>query len=293
LPRAILGQPPGTVNGRIKVTEQGEVLFTRYANPGIAHRHLEQVVDAVIRGSMLLQPPDEVESWETIADRLSLSASQSYRDLLSDEPAFVHFFEEGTPLRSIMRLRIASRPARRRTGNLRLENLRAIPWVFAWIQGRYGVPGWYGLGTALERAIAAGELGTLQRMYKEWPFFRWVIDAAQISLGKADLGVARLYSGLVVDGGIRDRYWRAIEDEFRRTTETLNQVVGQNRLLDNWPLLQRSIALRNPYVDPMSYIQVHCIEGLRPEPSEEAADLLRSIIDRSVTGIAAGLQNTG
>lgn len=293
LPRAILGQPPGTVNGRIKVTEQGEVLFTRYANPGIAHRHLEQVADAVIRASALLQPPDQVESWEGVAGRLSASASRAYHDLLSDEPAFLRFFDEGTPLRSIMRLRIASRPSRRRTGDFRLEDLRAIPWVFAWIQGRYGVPGWYGLGTALEQALGAGERETLRWMYRDWPFFRWVIDAAQISLGKADLGIARLYSGLVVDGSIRDRYWGAIEDEFQRTVETVDQVVGQDRLLDSWPLLQRSIALRNPYVDPMSYIQVHCIQGLRPEPSPQRAELLRSIIDRSVTGIAAGLQNTG
>jgi phosphoenolpyruvate carboxylase len=293
LPRAILGQPAGTVNGRIKVTEQGEVLFTRYANPGIAHRHLEQVVDAVLRASVLLRPPESAASWEDVTARLSRTASSAYQGLLSDEPSFVRFFEEGTPLRSIMRLRIASRPARRRAGDLRLEDLRAIPWVFAWIQGRYGVPGWYGLGAALEAAIEGGDLNTLRRMYEGWPFFRWVIDAAQISLGKADLGIAGLYSRLVVDAGICDRYWSAIETEFRRTIETVNQVVGQERLLDSWALLQRSIALRNPYVDPMSYIQVRAIRELRAEPDEEMTELLRSIVDRSVTGIAAGLQNTG
>jgi phosphoenolpyruvate carboxylase len=293
LPRAILGQPAGTINGRLKVTEQGEVLFTRYANPEIAHRHLEQVISAVIlASSRLQQDPAEIARFEAMAASLSARALKGYRDLLSG-PDFARFFEEGTPLRSIMRLRIASRPAKRRVGDLRLVDLRAIPWVFAWTQSRYGLPGWYGLGSACQEAIDAGDLPTLRAMYEEWPFFRWLVDAAQISLGKADVTVASEYRELVSRRELRDRYGRLLGQEFRRTCQTVNQILGQVRLLDSWPILQKSIELRNPYVDAMSYIQLRAIRQLRAEHDEERATLLRSIVDRSVTGIAAGLQNTG
>jgi phosphoenolpyruvate carboxylase len=293
LHRAILGQPAGTINGRLKVTEQGEVLFTRYANPGIAHRHLEQVISAVLLSSSRLHcDPPEIHSYERMAAQLSSRAAESYHELLFG-PEFVHFFEEGTPLRSIMRLRIASRPAARRSGALVLADLRAIPWVFAWTQSRYGLPGWYALGSACEQAIAKGHLATLREMYQKWPFFRWLIDAAQVSLGKADPSVASQYRELVPEEEVRDRYGRLLELEFDRTCTIVNQILGQERLLDSWPVLQRSIELRNPYVDPMSYIQVRAIREVRAETDDERAALLRSIIDRSVTGIAAGLQNTG
>jgi phosphoenolpyruvate carboxylase len=192
-----------------------------------------------------------------------------------------------------MRLRIASRPAKRTGGALKLADLRAIPWVFAWTQSRYGVPGWYGLGSALTAAIGAGRGDELRAMYRGWPFFRWLIDAAQISLGKADLGIARAYADLVPQADVRERLGGRLADEFRRTSSGVNAVIGQQRLLDSWPVLQRSIALRNPYVDPMSYIQVRAIREVRHETDERRADLLRAIIDRSVHGIAAGLQNTG
>jgi phosphoenolpyruvate carboxylase len=295
LARAILGQPRGTVCGRLKVTEQGEVLFTRYANPGIAHRHLEQVINAVIRKSVpaLEEEPEEAARWGRTLETLSTRGARVYRDLVSDDPAFLRFFEEGTPLRSIIRLRVASRPAARADGQLRLETLRAIPWVFAWIQARYGVPGWYGLGSALREAIEAGALAELRAMYEEWPFFRWLIDAAQISLGKADITIARTYAGLVPDEDVRQRLYASIEDEFQRTVKTVNAVIGQEQLLDSWPLLQRSIELRNPYVDPMSFIQVRMIHEVRAAHDDKQIALLRSLIDRSVAGIAAGLQNTG
>jgi phosphoenolpyruvate carboxylase len=294
LPRAILAQPKGTLDGSIKVTEQGEVLHMRYANPGIAHRHLEQVISAVLLScSPRRRSPAQFKEWEAVAAGLSQAGAQAYRAVVSDDPRFLRFFQEGTPLRSIERLRIASRPARRRSGDLRLEDLRAIPWVFAWTQSRYGLPGWLGLGSALAAAIDAGRLDTLRAMYREWPFFRWVIDSAQIALGKADLTVASAYRTLVTDDDPRERYGSILEQAYRQTVETVNQVVAQSRLLDSWPVLQRSIELRNPYVDPMSYIQVHAIHEVRRHPDGEIGDLLRSIIDRSVTGIAAGLQNTG
>ena len=295
LHRAILGQPAGTLQRRIKVTEQGEVVFGRYANPGIAHRHLEQVVNAVIRASVpeLSATSPSLERWERLAACLSKRASAAYRNLIRDDPDFLQFFEHGTPLRSIMRLRIASRPASRRSGPLHLADLRAIPWVFAWTQSRWGLPGWYGLGTSLAGEIEDGRLDELRAMYRDWPFFRWLIDAAQISLGKADLAVAREYSTLVPDERVRERYSVALEDEFSRTMEMVRRVTGDDELLAGWGVLQRSIELRNPYVDPMSFLQVRAIREVREQPEGERSDLLRSIIDRSVTGIAAGLQNTG
>lgn len=294
LARAIVGQPAGTVRGRLQVTEQGEVLFTRYASQGIAHRHLEQVVNAVIRASSrLTTDPGDESGWGRTMDRLSGRAVAAYRELVNDDPAFVRFFEEGTPLRSITRLRIASRPSRRQAGSLRLADLRAIPWVFAWTQARYGVPGWYGLGSALTEMIAAGRLAELRAMYRGWPFFRWLLDAAQISLGKADLTIAREYAALVGDAGARERFGRLIEDEYDRTCRSVNVVLDQERLLDSWPVLQRSIELRNPYVDPMSFIQARAIREVRRETEDQVVETLRAIIDRAVTGIAAGLQNTG
>jgi len=294
LHHAILGQPADTVRGRIKVTEQGEVLFGRYANPFIARRHLEQVVNAVIRASADTSSQSlDVSGWETMLEELSEAGLRAYRNLVSDDAEFVHFFEHGTPLRSIMRLRIASRPASRQAGPLRLADLRAIPWVFAWTQSRCGLPGWYGLGAALNESLQKDRLGELRAMYRDWPFFKWLIDAAQISLGKADLSIARRYVDLVPDAGPRERYRRLIETEFMRTVEAVNLVADQKQLLESWPVLQRSIELRNPYVDPMSFLQVRAIRELRAEPDETQAEMLRSLVDRSVTGIAAGLQNTG
>ena len=172
LQRAILGQPAGTVQGRLKVTEQGEVLFSRYANPGIAHRHLEQMVHAVVTSSL---PPKADDSrrrtWEEVAARLSAVAAEQYEGLVNGDPDFLYFFEEGTPLRSVMRLRIASRPAKRRSGGLKLEDLRAIPWVFAWTQSRYGLPGWYGLGTALERSHGRRTAGSAARNVRRLAVF--------------------------------------------------------------------------------------------------------------------------
>jgi phosphoenolpyruvate carboxylase len=295
LQRAIQGQPRGTVRGMLRVTEQGEVLFSRYANPGIAHRHLEQVLHAVILKSIPRPQYDRSvqKRWRELAHALSESAARAYRDLVRDDPLFLTFFEEGTPLRSIIRLRIASRPAQRRTGPFRLDDLRAIPWVFAWTQSRYGAPGWYGLGSGLQALVHEGRLEELQEMYRNWPFFRWLLDASQISLGKADLGIARKYARLVEDPTAREVIGRRLADEFSSTVTMVNLVCGQKNILDGWPLLQRSIALRNPYVDPISAIQVRMIAEVRAERDERRVDLIRSIIDRCVTGIAAGLQNTG
>jgi phosphoenolpyruvate carboxylase len=210
------------------------------------------------------------------------------------------YFRQATPIDQITELRIGSRPARRAAGG-RIEDLRAIPWVFSWTQNRHGLPGWYGLGTAIRGAGPArgdGE-GRLAEMYRHWPFFRSLIDNAQLSMGKADLAVARLYTGLVDDPEVRDGVFGAVEAEWRATEDAILAITGQPVLLGTSPVLRRSIQLRNPYVDPLSFVQVSLLRRLRQEgregraEDEAAPEIARRLVAQTINGIAAGLQNTG
>jgi phosphoenolpyruvate carboxylase len=298
--RAILGQPPGTLEGRLRLTEQGEVAFARYSNPQIAHRHLEQTVNAVVRASLrdvrAARAAVPRPEWAAAMDRLSATAQETYRALVYDDPDFVRYFRQATPIDEVSELRIGSRPARRKGGG-RIQDLRAIPWVFSWTQSRHGLPGWFGLGSALAReARAQGAAGRrrLAAMYRGWPFFRSLIDNAQISLGRSDLAVARLYDGLVAPPKLRSRIFAAVAGEWRRTADGLRSVTGKRTLLAASPVLRRSIRLRNPYVDPMSFAQVSLLRRLRRlrvgSPRREA---VRKVVALSINGVAAGLQNTG
>ncbi len=305
--RAILAQPPGTVGSRIKITEQGEVIADRYGLPNLAHRHLEQLVNAVLRARFApaeAPPP----AWERAFERLAVLARRHYRALVYEDPGFVTYFQAATPIAEIGRLNLGSRPASRKPG-LRVEDLRAIPWVFSWMQSRHTLPGWYGLGFALERFAAerlapeeraggddADPLALLQAMYARWPFFQTMIDSAQMILGKSDLHIAARYAELCPDRALRESIFGRIEAEHARTTRMICQVAGVGEILEDAPVLRRSIALRNPYVDPMSYIQVELLERLRaaPEASEHAAHAaIEDAIMLSISGIAAGLKNTG
>lgn len=299
---AILGQPAGTIQGEMKLTEQGEVIFARYGHPAIAHRYLDQVLNAALRAS--LSPKIVAErgrldgGWERAASELSATALAAYRELVYDTPEFGEYFHKATPIAEISELPMASRPARRRSG-LDVEQLRAIPWVFSWMQSRHTLPGWYGLGTAIETYVGEDDarLEELREMYREWPFFRSTLDNAQMILAKADMHTASVYAGLVEDAQVRDSVWLRICGEYDRTERWVVKVAGLERLLNNTPVLQRSIRLRNPYVDPISYIQVGLLRRLRtlsetPEHADERRLLLDTIF-LSINGIAAGLQNTG
>ena len=298
--RAILGQPPGTLEGRLRLTEQGEVAFARYSNPEIAHRHLEQTVNAVVKASLRgRRAPGAAEpdpEWSAAMERLSATAQQAYRKLVYEDPDFIHYFRQATPIDEVADLRIGSRPAKREAGG-RIEDLRAIPWVFSWTQSRHGLPGWFGLGSALEREAAQqGERGRLRLvgMYRDWPFFRSLLDNAQISLGKSDLAVARLYDALADPPELRSRVFAAVAEEWRRTEETILATTGHAALLAGSPVLRQSIRLRNPYVDPMSFAQVSLLRRLRalPDGSPER-EAVRRLVALSINGVAAGLQNTG
>lgn len=289
--QAILAQPNGPLNLQIRFTEQGEVIADRYGRPAIAARHLEQILHAVLLTGFPAEQPIE-PSWEWAMERLSMSACRHYRDLVYDTPDFMPYFEQATPFAEISQLKIASRPAFRGIART-INDLRAIPWVFSWMQSRHTLPGWFGLGSAVQDFLKdhGGEISQLRQMYEQWPFWRTLIDNTQMILAKADLRIARLYAELVDDKAVGDAIFGRIEAEYQLTESFVCQITGQQRLLDNVPVLQRSIDRRNPYVDPMSYVQIVLLQRLRSggEPQKE---LLTAALE-SINGIASGLKNTG
>jgi phosphoenolpyruvate carboxylase len=313
---AVTGQPPGTVNGRIRITEQGEMLSFKYGLPEIALRNLELVVAGVVQSSVAreaLQPADRPaqapEAWASNMETLSARAYAHYRRLIYETPDFLRFFEQATPILELGWLNIGSRPARRAKGRS-IEELRAIPWVFSWMQSRYVLPSWYGVGAALEEFVAdqPARMQELQRMYRAWPFLRAFLDNMQMTLSKADMHIAQHYASLVDDEALRQRLSHLILEEYERTRRLLLEIVGSKALLDSTPVLQRSIRLRNPYVDPLSHFQVALLRRLRalggPLVSDEAAQASGDEQERArahltyavlltINGIAAGLRNTG
>jgi phosphoenolpyruvate carboxylase len=289
---AILAQPPGTVDGRLRLTEQGETIADRYGHHGIAERHLGQVLNAVLRHSFAIDEDHPEPGWERILDRLAERACRHYQALVHGTPEFLTYFEQATPIAEVSQLKIASRPARRTLAQT-IDQLRAIPWVFSWMQSRHTLPGWYGLGSAVGDHLAEypADLAALQAMYQRWHFWRTLIDNAQMILAKADLTIARLYADLVEDQAMAARIHGRITDEYQRTVEVILQVTGQQALLERAPVLQHSIQRRNPYVDPLSFIQLVLLKRLRAGagPREE---LLSGVLE-SINGIASGLKNTG
>jgi phosphoenolpyruvate carboxylase len=294
--RAILAQPLGALGGRFKVTEQGEIIFARYANRDIVRRHLEQMVGAVIRASL---DPEAVAGqapadpkWSELMDLIAERGRQAYRSLIYDTPELLQFFRESTPIDVLGQLAIGSRPTSRSSRGS-IDDLRAIPWVFSWTQNRSNLPGWYGLGSALaEVGTLPGGKGLLAEMYARWPFFRSLIDNAQISLGTASLEVTRLYATLVGDAEVSKMILERIEQEFELARSWVLVASNQQRVLERAPVLRRSIALRNPYVDPIHCVQVELLRQWRADGSREDDPRLRTLL-QTVNGIAAGLQTTG
>jgi phosphoenolpyruvate carboxylase len=292
--RAILAQPPESVRGNIKLTEQGEVISSRYSNSDLARRHLEQLVGAVLLTSGRRPQFPKEDAWAALMDELSELAFRKYRSLVT-RPQFLTYFHETTPIDQVGALNIGSRPARRKATQ-DISDLRAIPWVFAWTQSRVNLPSWYGVGTALATWVKSGDHlerhAALREMYEIWPFFRTVLDNVQMGLAKADFAIASLYSDLT-DDTTRQAIFADLQDEFDRTVRVVLDIAETPQLLDKEPVIQRSIRVRNPYVDPMNYIQVALLQRLRVETDPEAAHRLRGAVLLSVNGIAAGLQNVG
>ncbi|MCC6312801.1 MAG: phosphoenolpyruvate carboxylase [Thermomicrobiales bacterium] len=289
---AILALPPGTVGGRMKLTEQGEVISARYSTPQIAHRELELVIGAALVSSVdaLSRPaPQQMERYRAAMDVMAETSAAAYRDLVYGEPDFVAFFESATPVKEIARLQLGSRPARRASGS-RIEDLRAIPWVFAWTQARMLLPGWYGVGAGLARATERFGAETLREMVERWSFFAALLGNAEMALAKADMSIAERYAALVEPPALRERVWSRIVAEHARSVAGVRAATGQAFLLEREPVLRRSIDRRNPYVDPLSFVQVELLRRLRENPDDP--ELLRAIL-LTVNGIAGGLKNTG
>ncbi len=295
--RAVMAQAEGSVDGRLKLTEQGEVVADRYVNPQIALRHLEQLTYATIESTVPHTGTLPVGA-EQVMTELAETARRTYRALVWETPEFESYFRSATPIGELSALTLGSRPASRGSaGDVpRIETLRAIPWVFAWSQSRTNLPAWFGTGTALAafgaRAGATG-LRTLRTLYDEWLFFRVVLDTAEMVLAKADMSVAARYASLATGPAARD-LWQRIRAEYETAVAEILAVSGRARLLDNMPVLQRSIALRNPYVDSLSELQVLLLGRLRALPADDPqrTELLR-LVHLTVSGVAAGLQNTG
>jgi phosphoenolpyruvate carboxylase len=310
--QAILAQPPGTVRGQIRLTEQGEVIGSKYANPVIGRRNLETLVAATLEATLLQPTKTAPKAFLSAAEALSRFSMAAYRALVYETPGFTEYFFDSTPIREIAELNIGSRPASRKASH-RIEDLRAIPWSFSWGQCRLALPGWFGFGTAVHEflqpaneptgapepgsadrvaaAKAARErLALLQKMYRQWPFFRVLLSNMNMVLAKSDLALASRYAELVADARLRKRIFAVIEAEWHRTVEMLQLVTGEKQRLATDPLLQRSIRHRFPYIDPLHHLQVELVRRYREGKLDERG---RRGIHLSINGIAAGLRNTG
>ena len=290
--RAIRAQPPGSINGRFRLTEQGETIAARYSNPDLAHRHLEQIVHAVLVASSPAKTKTEIPSaWRAGMDQMSEAAHKMYRELIYENPRFIEFWQTATPLDEIKRMHIGSRPAARGKSS-EVTKIRAIPWVFSWMQSRFNLPGWFSLGSAL---LSVKDDSLLRDMYKGWPFFKTMLDNAEMSLIKADMGIASLNVDLVPDKKLAGEMFGSIRAEYDRTREVVLSISGHANLLDEEPITQNAVQLRNPYVDPLNYIQVEMLRRIRAlsDPDSKEAESIREVIAITINGIAAGLRNTG
>jgi phosphoenolpyruvate carboxylase len=295
--KAILAQPAGLGDGGIRVTEQGEVLSTRYHDPDLAHRILEQMAYGVLLGAHAAQSGRTVPpAWHEAMERMSAAGFAAYKQLVHDDPEFLIFWRQATPIDEIGNLKLGSRPTYRRATQS-VGDLRAIPWVFSWMQSRFNFPGWFGLGSALTSELDRGPAGRrlLRQMHRDWPFFQTLIDNAQLTMRKADLGIAALYAGLVDDAGIRRRIFGLLKAEFARTETAILALTGQKQILGREPVLLKSVQLRNPYIDPLNYLQVDMLRRLRGADKLPAAEAegIRSVIELTINGISGGLKNTG
>ena len=290
--RAILSAPPGSLHGRIKITEQGEVIGFRYSNPEIAHRHLNQVLHAVFIASSNLENHDLPDEWLSLMDTLAENGRTAYRDLVYESEGFIDYWQQTTPISELSRLQISSRPAKRSAGGF--SAMRAIPWVFSWMQARALIPSWFGVGTALASATRdKNKLAMLQTMYADWNFFRALLQNLQLDLVKADMGIAQAYS-MLADDNLRELYYNRVQAEHALATAEVERITGQKELLDSAPVMKLSIERRNPYVDPLNFIQVKMLRDLREleTNSRDYDEKLRAVLG-TVNGIAAGMKTTG
>ncbi|MCA0239919.1 MAG: phosphoenolpyruvate carboxylase [Proteobacteria bacterium] len=295
--QAILAQPPGTVKGQIRLTEQGEVIGSKYANPEIGRRNLETLVAATLEATLLSPTKGAPKAFLDAAAALSDASFAAYRRLVYETPGFTEYFFAATPIREIADLNIGSRPASRKATRA-IEDLRAIPWSFSWGQCRVALPGWCGFGSAVQAFLSSGDRETqlelLRRMYRQWPFFRTLLSNLDMVLAKSDLRIAARYVELVEDAKLARRIFNAIRAEWQRADEALALITGDTERLQSNPALARSIAHRFPYLDPLNHLQAELLRRYRQRRDDDpAVERLKRGIHLSINGIAAGLRNTG
>ncbi len=298
--QAIMAQPQGTVDGQIRLTEQGEIISTKFSDPKVGRQHLETLIAATIDATLF--PQDTLtsaqrHSYEMLMDTLSATAMAEYRDLVYDTPGFAEYFFSATPINEIAELNIGSRPSSRKATQ-RIEDLRAIPWGFSWGQCRLLLPGWYGFGSAISKYLDAAQndkdktarIKTLHQMLSEWPLFKTLLSNMDMVLSKTDMTIASRYAQLVEDKALRNKVFKRIEDEYRRTSEALNMLLKSPSRLASNPGLAESIKRRLPYLDPLNHLQVELIRRYRSGDTDER---VKRNIHLTINGIAAGLRNTG
>ncbi len=310
--RSIFAQPIDAFTGELRLTEQGEVLNWKYSDVVLAERNLELMIaaslDALCRPDAKLQAADEpphltgeiLPEWEAALDQMSATSFAFYQKHIVEDPETFIYFEQATPVAELEHARIGSRPAKRRDASASrqrtMADLRAIPWVFGWMQSRHLVPAYFGVGHAIDAFIRAApeNLTLLRTMAQDFPLFLDIVRNVELALAKADFGIARLYAALVEDVPLRDRVFSVLEQEFRLTHTMILEVTGQSELLETNPVLLQSIRLRNPYVDPMSLLQVDLLRRKRSLPPDSPSNtILDQAITATINGIAAGLRNTG
>ena len=305
---AILAQPTSTINGRIKITEQGEVLASKYSLPELALYNLETISTAVIQASLLGSGFDDIEPWNEIMEEISAASRKTYRRLIYEQPDFLDFFMSITPIEEISKLQISSRPARRSSGKKDISSLRAIPWVFSWTQSRFLLPAWYGVGTALQDFLEQEpeeNLKLLRSFYSKWPFFKMVISKVEMTLSKVDLQMASHYVEELAAEKDKERFqgvFNQIAKEYYLSREVVLKINQQEKLLDSDPELQRSVQLRNGTIVPLGFLQVSLLKRLREYANQNKAGLIHFRYSKeellrgallTINGIAAGMRNTG
>lgn len=298
---AIKAQPPGTVASRIKITEQGEVISSKYGLPEIAQRSLELTVAAVIEASLKTKelPEKRIKEWEQIMESLSGNAFNAYRKFVYDTEGFFDYFMQATPIEELQYLHIGSRPVSRKAGSKSINDLRAIPWVFGWTQSRHMLPGWLAVGTALENFVNADDsnINKLHEMYKDWEFFKSTISNIEMTLAKSDFDIALRYAEIMSDKETGMRIYNMLKDEYERTCNIILKITNKSELMEDNRVLLRSIEVRNPYVDPMSYLQAALLDRKRKNEAtgktSAQQDKLQHAILLTINGIASGMRNTG
>jgi phosphoenolpyruvate carboxylase len=293
--RAILAQPPGSMQGPVKITEQGEVIAYRYSNRDIARRHFQQTMNAALLATHQSASAKRVpEHWFNTLETLSETSYEAYRRFVYETDGFLDYWQQATPINELANMRIGSRPAKRKSGGF--DSIRAIPWVFSWMQSRAIIPSWYGVGHALKTFCEqrADGLEVLRQMYQDWLFFHNLIENVQLDVAKADMGIAALYNSLVNDETQREKIFSDLSAEHTRAYEFICKITGQTELLQSTPVLKISIERRNPYVDPLNFIQVDLLRQLRATAPDapEYAEIMDGVL-ATINGIAAGMKTTG